>query len=254
MASIHLLGTGAGFTDAWRTTTMLALSDVEHLVVIDCGGDVFQRIQAAGLNPAHLKALIITHEHPDHCGGFPLFLEKMWLAQLRDPIHVYGPQAGLDQVKRLYEAFQLDTWPGMPALIWHPVDLAEGALVFEDEVWRITSCQTLHPPPTIALRADHKASKKSMAYSCDTSPSEAFTRLSKEVDLMVHEANLIEKSLPNVHTCIPDAAQVAANAAVQQLILVHLPPGLTSQHLAKARNEIFANMDLGVELGVYDLG
>ena len=85
---LHLLGTGAGYSEPHRTTTMLALSDhkqtdKENLLIIDCGGDVIQRVLAAGLNPFALKHLILTHAHPDHLSGFPLFMEKIWLAGRR---------------------------------------------------------------------------------------------------------------------------------------------------------------------------
>jgi ribonuclease Z len=54
---------------------MLALSSEESLVLIDCGGDVVQRVFAAGLDLQRLSGLMLTHEHPDHVTGFPLFLQ-----------------------------------------------------------------------------------------------------------------------------------------------------------------------------------
>ena len=66
MVTLHLLGTGAGYSEPHRTTTMLALQDDDNLVVIDCGGDVVQRMLAAGLNPLNLRHMILSHSHPDH--------------------------------------------------------------------------------------------------------------------------------------------------------------------------------------------
>ncbi|HEX6912510.1 MAG TPA: MBL fold metallo-hydrolase, partial [Longimicrobium sp.] len=79
MPVVHLLGTGAGVSGPERTTTMLAFESGGHAVVVDCGGDAIQRLMAAGVDPAGIEALIVTHEHPDHVAGFPLFMEKIWL-------------------------------------------------------------------------------------------------------------------------------------------------------------------------------
>ena len=100
MATLYLLGTGAGLSDGSRTTNMLAFSDQQSSLVVDCGGDVVQRMQAANIDLATITALIITHEHPDHVSGFPLFMEKIWLAGRRHPIPVYGPEAALSQARR----------------------------------------------------------------------------------------------------------------------------------------------------------
>ena len=90
MARLHLLGTGATVSDPHRTTTMLALEGERSLVVIDCGGDVVQRMVASGLDPGRITALIVTHEHADHVSGFPLMMERLWLYGRRRPLDVYG--------------------------------------------------------------------------------------------------------------------------------------------------------------------
>jgi len=90
MAQLHLLGTGAALSGPDRTTTMLAFSAGHSVVVVDCGGDVVQRLLAAGLDPNAISLLVLTHAHPDHVSGFPLFMEKIWLAKRRRPIPVFG--------------------------------------------------------------------------------------------------------------------------------------------------------------------
>jgi len=68
-AKLHLLGTGAGATDAHRTTTMIAVSTATDAVLVDGGGDVLQRAMQAGIPVENIRAVILTHEHPDHVGG-----------------------------------------------------------------------------------------------------------------------------------------------------------------------------------------
>lgn len=131
--------------------------------------------------------------------------------------------------------------------------MEEGAFVLEDDDWRIHAMPVSHPAPTLGLRVAYKPNGFNVTYSCDTSPDERVIRMAHHSDILVHEANLFEGSAPNVHSSIPEAASIAAQAEAERLILVHVPPGMTDAHLATARRHIFPNMDVGTELGVYPM-
>ncbi len=246
MPTLTLLGTGAAFSDAHRTTTMLAFSDEGSTLLVDCGGDVIQRMLAAKLPLESLRGLIITHEHADHVSGFPLFLERIWVGGRREPIPIYGIRPALDQARRCWDAFDTRTWQGVPERRWVEVAYEEGAPVLEDALWRITAAPVVHPVPIIGLRVEHKPTGKVVAYSADTEPCEAFERLAQGADLVVHEANGSFKG----HTAAADAAGIARRAGAGRLLLVHLPPAADEAYLAPAR-AVFEGAALGEELGVY---
>jgi ribonuclease Z len=246
MATLHLLGTGAAVSDARRTTTMLAFQAPGSVVVVDCGGDVVQRMLAAGIDLDDVQALIVTHEHIDHAGGFPLFVKRMWLAGRRRPIDVYGIAPALDQARRCWEAFDTARWKDVPELRWHQVALEEGAAVLDDASWRITASPGTHGVPVIGLRVEHVAGG-CVAYSCDTEPSEAITRLSYGADILVHEASGAFKG----HTSNEDAARIAGRAQARRLVLVHLPPDVADGDLAEARS-IFPHVEFGEDGNRYE--
>jgi ribonuclease Z len=246
MPTLHLLGTGAAFTDAHRTTAMLAFTDGPHTLIVDCGGDVVQRLQAAGIDLDTIAALFVTHEHPDHVGGFPLFIEKIWLAGRRRPIPVYGIHAAIDQARRCFEVFDTHEWKGLPEIVWHEVAHEEGALVLDDDHWRITAAPGIHSVPVAGLRVESKATGRAVAYSCDTRPSEAIARLSRDADILVHEAN----GASPVHSSPEEAAGIARQAGARRLILIHVAPGLKDEDLAEAR-KTFAAIEVAEELGRY---
>lgn len=239
MATLHLLGTGAALSDASRTTTMLAFEDGESVLVVDCGGDVVQRLLAAEVELDHVQALVVTHEHPDHVSGFPLFMEKIWLAQRRRPIPVYGPAPALSQARRVFEAFDTSGWKGLPEIRWREVPLEEGASVLEDDRWKVTASPGTHSVPVIALRVEAKGGG-SVAYSCDTERSDAVTRLARGADVLVHEAS----GDYGGHTTAEGAARVAAEAGAGRLVLVHLPPEVGEEELRAARGH-FERTELG---------
>ena len=111
---LYLLGTGATVSDPHRTTTMLALEGRDSVVVIDCGGDVVQRLVACDVEPSKVDALIVTHEHPDHVSGFPLMMERLWLYGRRRPLDVYGIAPAIEQARRVHDAFDTSSWPRVP--------------------------------------------------------------------------------------------------------------------------------------------
>lgn len=238
---LHLLGTGAPFANATRTTTMLAVHEAGRTLVVDCGGDVGHRLAAAGLALETVSALVVTHEHADHVGGFALFVERLWLGGRRDPLPVVGIAPAVAQARRVWEAFRTSTWKGMFALDWRVVDEREGVAVFEDDGLRVTGSPGVHSVPTIGVRVEKKRGG-TMAYSCDTEPCAAITDLARGADVLVHEAT---GEGPG-HSSAEGAAGVAAEAGARRLVLVHLPPGADDAGLAPARAR-FAATTLGAD-------
>lgn len=249
MALLYLLGTGAAVSDPHRTTTMLAFSSNGSTLVVDCGGDVVQRLLAAHVDLDTIEGLILTHEHPDHVGGFPLFMEKIWLAGRRRPISVYGISHAVSQARVIFEAFNTANWTGMPEIQWHEVAHATRTSVLDDGIWRVTASPVKHAVPTIGLRVEEAESGAVVAYSCDTEPAEAVVDLARNADILVHEATGAGPG----HTSKEDAARAARLAEAQRLLLVHLPAGLSDADLDEAR-QLFSNTELGAELGAYSFG
>jgi ribonuclease Z len=242
MATLHLLGTGAALSSLDRTTTMLAVQNAGSVVLVDCGGDVIQRLLAAGLDPGSIRALILTHEHPDHVSGFPLFMEKLWLAGKHARIPVRGPDPALETARRALAAFDTSRWQGMPEVEWGAVALEEGAEVWSDAEWRITAAPGRHSVPVIGLRFEARPDGGTVTYSADTAPSESIERLAQGTDILVHEAT---GDFPG-HADVSAAAGVAARSRANRLVLVHLPPDIPVREVESA-GRVFADLELGAD-------
>ena len=73
---VHLVASGSsGFdlTDAWDAHAYL-LDGGESAALVDAGlgrgvDALLENVAAAGVDPARLRLLLITHAHPDHCGA-----------------------------------------------------------------------------------------------------------------------------------------------------------------------------------------
>jgi ribonuclease Z len=226
---------------------MLAFETSGSIVMVDCGGDAIQRLLAAGGDPNHISVLILTHEHPDHIGGFPLFIEKIWLAKRSRPITVCGPGPTLDKARRLFAVFDTSGWTGVPEIEWRTVVLEEGASIWQDEHWNIAGSPGEHGVPVIGLRVEDLRGGGVVAYSADTSRSDVIARLATGADILVHEATGDFTG----HTGLQDAAHVAAQASVGRLVLVHLSPDIPEEDIAEARQS-FPKLELGEDGARYD--
>lgn len=251
MLHLHLLGTGAAVSDPERTTTMLAVSDDafdgRSTLLIDCGGDVLQRFREAGGAVDDVAALIVTHAHPDHCSGFPLFIERLWLHGHHDAISVRGIAPALEQIGRLWDAFApiAQDWD-IPTIDTRAISYAPASLVWDHAPWRVTASPVEHGIDNVGLRIEHVPSGRVLAYSCDTEPCDAVVDLARDADLLVHEAT----GSGDGHSMMEEAAETAQAAAAKRLLLVHLPEGDKQDELAKAQ-DIFRETEIGEELGTY---
>jgi ribonuclease Z len=243
VATLHLLGTGAAASDGRRTTTMLAIEQPGRLLLVDCGGDAAQRLGAHGLDATRLTALIVTHEHADHVGGFPLLMERLWLAGREAPVDVYGIGPALAQVRRLHDAFDVSAWPGYPDVRFHRFELTENAPVFADDALRVTASPGEHSVPCVGLRFDDLIAGGVLAYSCDTAYAPAIVRLARDADLLVHEAT----DHAHFHSRAEQAAQVAREAGAGALVLVHLPPGFDDGDGEERARRVFPTVTVGID-------
>lgn len=246
---VHVLGSGAAFSDGSRTTTMLALEGASGIVVVDCGGDVVQRLLAQGLDPLRVTALIVTHEHADHVGGLPLMVERLWLAGRRTPLPVVGIAAAVAQAVRLHDAFDTGDWPGYRGIAPRVVAHEPGALVLQNADWRITAAPGTHSVPVIGLRIE-AAGGAVAAYSCDTTYDPAIVHLARGADLLLHEA----AGETSMHASPCQAARVAAEAGAGRLVLVHLPHDFDEDgpEVACARGR-FPDLEIGFDGARYPL-
>jgi ribonuclease Z len=244
VATLHLLGTGAAFSGADRTTTMLAVSGPRSVVVIDCGGDVVRWLLAQTLDLDLVSALIVTHEHADHVSGFPLMMERLWLAGRTRPLDVYGIGPAIEQVRKLHDAFDTSGWPGYPEVRYHEIALDEGATVLVDDDWEITASPGCHAVPVTGLRIVDRAGGGVVTYSADTEPCDAIERLARGADLLVHEAT---GEGPG-HSSAVDAAKLAARAGVRRLRLVHIAPnGVAGNTTLQDARAFFADIAMGAD-------
>jgi ribonuclease Z len=250
MIRVYTLGTGASVSDAHRSTTMLALDNGTDLLAVDCGADLHQRMLLVGLVDRPIRGLLLTHHHSDHIAGFPLLVQKLWLAKLQDVLSVWGPTETLGAARRLLEVFAPDHWKDRITLVWNELNPAPESCFEPGDTWSVRARWVDHVQPAVGLRFTDRGTGKVVAYSGDTAPCEAVASLGEDADLLIHEAT---GDFPG-HSTAVGAADTAVRCRARHLALVHAPPDSAARKAdLDAARRIVPTVEYAVECGLYSL-
>ncbi|MGD8902792.1 MAG: ribonuclease Z [Anaerolineae bacterium] len=220
MAELIVLGSSASVPDADHDTVGLALRGSDWAILIECGGSPVQKLAQLGIGLEELEALVLSHQHTDHIYGLPALVQGLWIGGRENPLPIYGPAQALDRAKALLELLDLSDREGMFPVEWHPVPLREGREVGRWGEILISAAPMVHGSnDTLALRFENTDTGRAAVYSADTEPCAALVRLAAGADLLLHEATGEHPG----HSTPAEAAEVAREAGVARLALIHYP-------------------------------
>lgn len=181
---------------------------------MDCGNGTFANLQRH-LPIEDLSAVVITHEHPDHCVDLFGLHVSLTYGLHRTGLPVYAP-VGLER--------RLETLVGSwgATFDWHTVEDVD-ALDIGDVYARFS--KTDHGPPTLAVELGHEG--KRLVYTADTGPEWSVEAFGSGADLVLSEATLQREQEGTLQHLSARQAGVAARAAkARKLVLTHLWPTL----------------------------
>jgi ribonuclease Z len=250
MAKLIILGSSNALSSKDSENTHMILVGEERIVMVDCVNSPIHRLEQAGVDFMDLTDLVLTHFHPDHVSGVPLLLMDMWLRGRQKRINIYGLHHTLDRMEKLMEMYSWEDWPNFFPVAFHRLPTSENTLLMDCDEFKIVSSPVRHLIPTIGLRFNFKRGRKSLAYSCDTEPCEEVVRLADGADVLVHEASGAELG----HSSAGQAGQIAAQAEVNKLYLIHYPTGeyANENMIAEARQYFQGEVDLATDFMTLD--
>jgi ribonuclease BN (tRNA processing enzyme) len=217
--SVTFLGTSDGLPSPDRHHASLLLRLAGQTILLDCGEPCSHTLKRTGFDFNSLDAVVITHSHSDHIGGFPMLVQSLWLEQRARPLPVFLP-AGIVQPLRdwMHACYLFEQQLGFK-LHWHP--LGPGKI---GEV-TLRTCRSSHLDstqahfatlyPKVAFEAfvvTLEGNGKRLAYSGDIGEPRDLAPLFA-VDLLVCE-------LAHFHP--QKLADFLKEKPVKQLVLTHL--------------------------------
>ena len=245
-----------------------------ELFVVDVGTDSPRNLARMGWATSALEGVFITHFHSDHIDGLGELMTLRWAGGSFDsPLPVFGP-AGIERVVSGFNeayaqdfvyrhAHHGDSVAPLKAAggVAKPFDVpqpGQAVTLIEKDGLVIESFSVTHSPvePAVGYRFSFKG--RTVVISGDTIKDQNIVTMSREADLLVHEAladNLvalinegaknnnqlnmmkITHDIPDYHATPRDAAETAAEAGVGHLLYYHIVPAL----LIPGQERLFLN-------------
>ncbi len=221
MASVRFIGSGDAFGSGGRLQACILVEDDGWRCLLDCGASSLIGLKAAGINPASIDAIAVSHLHGDHFGGLPFFVLDAQFNSRRDrPVLLVGHS---DLEGRLRAAMEI-LFPGSPGALdgraeflalnpGPPVPVGASSIqAFEVQ----HACGS----PPFALRLQ-TPSGTVVAYTGDTAWTDALWRVGAGADLLVAEAYFFDKKIP-WHLDYATLALASPKLGAQRIVVTHL--------------------------------
>lgn len=248
MAKITFLGTANAISSKDHENTYFLVEGGGRKILVDCAGNPISRLDQAGIDPLHVTDLILTHFHPDHVSGVPLFLMDLWLKGRKDPLNIFAQADNIKRVKAMMDIFEWQNWEGFFPISFKN-SLANGQItIYETDRLKIQTSQLCHLISSIGVRMEFP--EGILCYSSDTEPCDALIHLAKNADILIHEATGEGEG----HSSPEQAGEVAQLSGVKKLILVHYPADIDPEEwINKAKADFSGDVIIAEDFQAYSL-
>src|SRR5438270_13702382 len=112
---LTVVGCGDAFGSGGRYNTCFRLEAAGKTFLIDCGASTHVALNAHGIDPNTIDAIVLSHLHGDHFGGIPfLLLQGQFLSRRERPLTIAGPPGTRARLDAALEVF----FPGSTGTKW----------------------------------------------------------------------------------------------------------------------------------------
>jgi len=240
---VVMLGTGTPVPDPERAGPATAVVVGSRVFLFDAGPGVMRRIAAAGLPIDGVTAAFVTHLHSDHTLGLPDLILTSWVMGRSAPMRLFGPRGLRRMTDHFLAAWSEDTLVRItglerarPGAYRVAVREIGAGVVFDSAGVKVTAIPVPHGSweQAFAYRVD--TPRRSVVISGDTRASDALTRASSGVDVLVVEVypetratpeprpggELWPRYLREFHISDVEVGRMAASARPGLLVLSHV--------------------------------
>jgi len=231
MTELIFLGIGAIVPAMAGDHTALLLRHGDATILLDAGPALEIQLDRVGVDPAEISHVYLSHQHGDHTLGSPMLLfhhrQRVYigappvLEAWRQLVEVVYPNyLALIPDQVVYHDLQLgetNDWPGLPNVTARIAPGDHGGM--RSFALRLDFAATSGNTPRPAF---------SFVYSGDTAPTDSVLELARDADLLIHEATFSEtlnQDGGSMHSSAQQAGEIAQEAGVRALALVHRLPG-----------------------------
>lgn len=233
---LTVIGSLGGFPAHGQATSSFLLTSDNFKLLIDCGSGALLALQKY-ISPLELDAVLLTHFHADHVADVGV-LQHYWQlvpGERKVPLlPIYA--SNHDSAKFL----RLD-WP--TATEKKAIDIENGIKIGP---FKCTFFKTKHPVETYAVRIKEDGNPNELVYTADTTMVSGLSEFITGAKVLLADTNFYnDQPKPRWHLTTKEAAQLANQSQVKELILTHLPPfGNLNKLKMEAENTILSNIKI----------
>ena len=260
---IVLCGAGSPLPDPQRSGPCVLIIAGDTLITVDAGSGSTTNLLDMQVPIGNISAQLLTHFHSDHIDSLGKLGMMRWVNTANtSPLPVIGPVGTKSVVQGFNLAYAADaqyrhdhhtdlvapkSGAGLIAKEFAAPEQGVMLTVLKKNGLTVKAFSVDHKPvhPAVGYHFEYKG--RTAVISGDTTKSKNVEMVSKNVDLLVHEAlsneliNLIQATaenkqmpiiakvmfdIPDYHTSPVEAAQVAAAANARHLMYYHIVPAL----------------------------
>ncbi len=145
MIEITFLGTGSMMPTKQRNHSAIVLSYKTENILMDCGEGTQRQMRIAGLKPAKINRLLISHWHGDHVFGIPGLMSSMGADKAETKLIIYGPAGTKKYLENLWKSFAGKN------IIEYEVHEVKKGKIYENDDFLIEAQPLKHSTPCIGF-------------------------------------------------------------------------------------------------------
>lgn len=184
---LKVIGCGDAFGSGGRLNTCFHVQSNSGNFLIDCGASSPPGLKHYGVNVDHIDAIVISHFHGDHYGGVPFLLLDAAIAGRTKKLQIISPPGAKQRLSELLDLL----YPGTPVLEKLDIEFLEYASgkLLMTERFNLMAFDMIHSQKALPHGVRIEMEGKVIAYSGDTSWTDALLPLSDGADLFICECN-----------------------------------------------------------------
>ncbi len=219
---LTVLGSSGAYPEAGGAASGYLLQHDGFALALDFGTGALGNLQRH-IPQADLGAVVLSHEHLDHCLDlYPLFIARFFAPDRRAPLPIWGPPGAFARIAALED----DEGRRDMAKVFDVHEVEAGA-EFEVGPFRFDTRLLPHWVPNSGMRIS--ADGTVLCYTGDTGPTADIETLARDADLLLIEASWqdhdLERGVQPYHLTARQGAEYAARAGTSRLMLSHFWPG-----------------------------
>lgn len=141
---VQILGSSSAIPLSGRNPTAQFVTIASRHFLVDCGEGTQIQLRRNRIGFSRIEHILISHLHGDHFYGLVPLLSTLHLLDRHKEVHIYGPP---ELEKGIYDQLALSHSKLRFPIVFHPLNMKESALIYEDKGITVHSFPLKHSLP-----------------------------------------------------------------------------------------------------------